>query len=507
MNVSRHPTFRRRLALQTMLVSGVVLAAFGIASWWYARQQLARNLDFRITESANRLAPRLNQRSQPDLIRKAVQDLFGDLNRANSATALAIAENDENAATLFVAREVSASEVTDFKAHLPAFTRPALQSRESPPATTRGHTPPPSEPGADRNVRRAAPTPETREPIFFNTEIGGEAWRVGGFGYPRITVFVGLSLREYYAEARRTGWWFTVAAITGLGLAGLGAWWSSRRAMQPLERIVATAQALTAADLSQRIAIESRDHHEFVQLITVLNDMTSRLQQSFLQAARFTADASHELKTPLAVVQAMLHDALRQSAPGIAHERLECVAREIARLKSITQSLLTLSQADAGKLPLQWEDYDLSADLQWLVEDAEVLCANAGLRQESKITSGLHIRADRTLMRQVFQNLLTNAVKYNRPAGLVRIELAERGGCAEFTITNTGSGIHAGSQARIFERFYRGDAARDRGNDGFGLGLNIAFELASANGADLCLIEAHEDAITFLVSIACAVHV
>ena len=209
----------------------------------------------------------------------------------------------------------------------------------------------------------------------------------------------------------------------------------------------------------------------------------------------FRSDASHELKTPLSVMQVTLHDSLRRGALG--HEEMESLAREFARLKGITHGLLLLSQADAGKLPLTRERYDLSRELARLVEDADAICENAGLRCEHYLEPGLHIDADRALMRHVFQNLLGNAVKYNRTGGLIKIALSSCEDHAVFTISNTGSGIPAEAQPRLFERFFRADAART--SEGAGLGLNIAYELARANGAELRLVESAEDKTTFQV--------
>ena len=340
--------------------------------------------------------------------------------------------------------------------------------------------------------------PEIREPVFFTVKTADGGWRFGAFSNPHFTLFAGLALRDFHADARRAAWWYAAAGALGLGLAGIGAWWTSRRAMRPLDRIVATAQHLTASELDRRIPSGPRDDREFAQLIDVLNGMMDRLQTSFEQAARFTADASHELKTPLAVMQVTLHDALRRSTAGTgAHDELESLARECARLKGITHSLLLLSQADAGKLPLTRERYDLSRDLARLVEDADALCEQAGLRCEHEVAPGVHIDADRALMRHVFQNLLSNAVKYNRPDGLVKIALTAGDGHVEFTIANTGPGIPAEAQPRLFERFFRADAART--SEGAGLGLNIAYELARANGAELRLLESTDDQTRFEV--------
>lgn len=489
MDTSPRSSFRTRLAVQTMLVAAVVLVSYGAASWWYARQQLARTIDLRITESARRLWSRLTPRSPADEFAAAAADVFGERDPSRPSAAVVVLQNAAPHAVLFNSGDRAGFATADFASRLPIDNIKPLVT----PGATSGELP-------SRSVRPQMP--EIRDPVFFTAASAGDEWRIGAFSNPNYTIFVGFSLRGFYAEARRAGWWFISAGVLGLGVAGLGAWWSSRRAMRPLDRIVRTAQELTVADLGQRVPASSTDDREFAQLIGVLNGMMERLQLSFEQAARFTADASHELKTPLAVLHATTHDLLRRSAPGSAeHEQLESLACELSRLKSITQSLLLLSQADAGKLPLQRETYDLSTDLARLVEDAEALCAQGGLGCEHAITPSLRINADRALLRQVFQNLLSNAVKYNRPDGLVKITLEQNANRADLIITNSGPGISAEHQARLFDRFHRGDAARDRRTDGFGLGLNIARELARANGAELQLVESGSDSTSFLVRI------
>lgn len=483
-------TFRTRLALQTMLVAGLLLTAYGAASWWYARQQLARTLDLRLIESGRRLWTRLAPRSPAEEFRAATADVLGDSPEARAGAVVFVLQNEVPHQVIFSSGRFEDFPSQTFTTRLPTENiKPLLSSDAALPS--------------GRSVRPQMP--EIREPIFFTERTAGGEWRMGAFSNPNYTVFVGLSLRGFYAESRRAGLWFIGAGAVGLTLAGLVAWWSSRRALRPLERIVATAGRLTASELDQRIALSAGDDHEFAQLISVLNGMMDRLETSFQQAARFTADASHELKTPLAVMHATAHDLLRHSEPGSSqHDQLETLARELARLKGITQSLLLLSQADAGKLPLQRQTYDLSADLARVVEDAEALCEQAGLRCEHTVAPDLHIHADRTLMRQVFQNLLSNAVKYNRPDGCVELSLTRTARHAVFTISNTGSGITPEHQARLFERFFRGDTAHSSQSEGSGLGLNIACELARANGAELALVESTNSQTTFQVQMPLA---
>jgi signal transduction histidine kinase len=215
--------------------------------------------------------------------------------------------------------------------------------------------------------------------------------------------------------------------------------------------------------------------------------MTARLRDNFEQTARFTADASHELKTPLAVIQATLNDTLRTDALDEAtRERIGVALHQVSRLKHITHCLLLLSQADAGKLPVKRERYDLSRDLEGLMEDAESLCGEAGLTFEKQIDPAVFVEADRALMHQVFQNLISNAVKHNQPGGRVAVRLACVGSRVRFEVTNTSDEEAGEAGHRLFDRFYRAESSRR--SEGFGLGLNIAQELSRANGATLELM-------------------
>jgi signal transduction histidine kinase len=469
-----------------MLVAGVLVAAFGAGAWWYAQRQLARNLDLRVAEAARRLWTQLTPRYGAAEMREAATAIFGTATLNDGRTAVLVQSHLEGHPVIYSS---AAAPADGFRDRLPdgegVITTPDdFRPRERTPPGQRG------------DLQRPQ-MPEIRAPVFFTTSTPKGEWRNVALSSPRYTVFVGLSTREFYAEVRRAAWSFAAAGAAGLLLAGLGAWWLAGRAMRPLQRVVATAEKLSAAELDERIPIKSGDDLEFARLISALNEMIERLHASFQQAARFTADASHELKTPLAVMQATLHDAQRSGQPPPVDDLLS----EVSRLKSITQSLLLLSQADAGKLPVQRERYDLSTELAGIAEDADALCAEADLKCEHHIAPGIVIEADRALMRHVFRNLLTNAIKYNRPGGSVALSLRRERAGAVFSITNTGPGIPAKMQPRLFERFFRADRARQ--GEGTGLGLNIAAELAKANGARVELEESQSDRTTLRVSMPC----
>ncbi len=515
-------SFRTRLALQTMIVSGALVAGFGAAAWWYASQTLERSVDDRIIAPAQRVWNRIDPYTTDEQFKMIADLVFGTSPERSSTHAVLVVQEHGLGKTLFATPNAPKDLDVYFRSCFPTQDEirraPPIAPPGGGPGPPGGRYPPPRRdngfddllgtPGFDlvrpppqeRNLPFRPQMPMVREPTTFTARSGGIDWRFGAFSSPSYTIFIGLSLTDFYAEINRMAWWYVSAGTLGLVLAGFGALWTSRQAMRPLERVVSTAQRLTASDLAERIPVQRDDNREFSQLIDVLNGMMQRLEGSFQQAARFTADASHELKTPLAIMLADLDDAVRHAAPGSAeHERFVSLFEEASRLKQIIQSLLLLSQADAGRLPAHPESYDLSLDLERLIEDGEILCEQAGLTLEHRIEPGIIAHADRALLQQVFQNLLSNAVKYNRPQGRVRLQLSPQDAQIVFTVTNTGPAIPVENQQRLFERFFRGDKAHTRQTDGFGLGLNIATELARANGAELRLVSSAEDETVFEV--------
>lgn len=519
-----------------MLVAGALVAGVGIAAWWYTGRVLERSVDDRIIAPAQRVWARIDPRTTDEEF-KLISDLVFGTSPSQEAVAALLVKEHTGGRTIFATPNAPKDLESELKAQFPSAEEIARAPQEQPgrppnrrpppPEDNRGFDeilglpprpffdeqpggPPPGQgPPAGLHSAGSLPfrpqMPLVREPVLFTAHSSSGDWRFGGFSSPGYTLFIGLSLTDYYAELNRMARWFAATGLAALALAGLGALWTSKRAMRPLERAIHTAQRLTASDLAERIPLRRDDDREFAQLIEVLNGMMGRLQSSFQQAVRFTADASHELKTPLAVMLADLDDAVRHTPPGSPeHERYASLFEEASRLKHITQSLLLLSQADAGRVPTHPETYNLSTDLETLVEDGEILCEQAGLTLEPSLAPGVVVHADRALLRQVLQNLLGNAIKYNRPEGSVGITLACESGTAIFTITNTGPAIPLEHQPRLFERFFRGDAARNRQTDGFGLGLNIATELARANGAELRLVSSQNDETVFEVRIPLA---
>ncbi|GEM_PF-6350888 len=252
-----------------------------------------------------------------------------------------------------------------------------------------------------------------------------------------------------------------------------------------IQRLTATIRRVTAQGLDQRIPATGEER-DFAELIGVFNDMLERLERSFRQASRFSGDAAHELRTPLTILQGRIEQAMHQVEAGSAMQvTLSGVLDEVRRLSSISQKLLLLAQADAGRLSLHRVRCDLSAALADLAEDARMLAPT--LQVDEAIASGIMVAADADLLRQALHNLVGNAIKYNLPDGWIRIDASVSARRVTVSVANASHDIAAADRSLIFERFHRADPARSRGIEGFGLGLGLAREIVRAHGGDLTL--------------------
>jgi heavy metal sensor kinase len=329
----------------------------------------------------------------------------------------------------------------------------------------------------------------TKIPRFQTVRTSDGTWRLGMLGTGDITLVIGLDYAPVQAESDRVRSIFFIALPGALLLIGAGGWVVAGRALLPLRNIAQTAEQVTARGLDQRIAMSIEDP-EITRLIQVLNRMIDRLEASFHQATRFSADASHELKTPLAVMQGVLENALQSAPAGSPEQQIFAdLLEETQQLKAITRSLLLLAQADTGQLPLTRESINLSAALGELTEDIEALATPSNIEVRLKTEPDLRVRGDWALLRQAVLNLLHNALRYNESAGWLEVVLSAQNGQIALEISNSGPGIPAADQPRVFDRFFRVDAARCRSADGVGLGLSLAREIVSAHHGRLVLKE------------------
>jgi heavy metal sensor kinase len=265
--------------------------------------------------------------------------------------------------------------------------------------------------------------------------------------------------------------------------------WIARRALQPLDAITTEVREITdGRSLHRRLPVPMvRD--ELGRLSETLNEMMARLERSFAALRRFTADASHELKTPLTVLRAGVERALTTpELPAETLVTLEEVLQEVNRMTELVDALLTLARADEGRAPLHREPVDLRDIVNEVEETGELLAEEGGVQMEvSTPATPVVVPVDRSRIRQLVLNLLTNAVKFTPQGGQVRVELAEDDGRVTIAVTDTGVGIAAGDLPHIFDRFWRADSARTRTGErpGAGLGLAISKWIAEAHGGSI----------------------
>jgi two-component system OmpR family sensor kinase len=273
-----------------------------------------------------------------------------------------------------------------------------------------------------------------------------------------------------------------------IGAAGIGAFLILGRTQRQLSEITTEVAAITdGRSLHRRLAL-SDESTDFADLVTTLNAMIARLETSFAGLRRFTADASHELKTPLAVLRADVERAMMDS--GHQTERmiaLEEALQEVRRMTDLVESLLTLARADEGRFDLHREPVELGPLVQEVYETALILGEAQGVTVNLPFTADAIVMGDRTRLRQLFLNLVTNAIKYTPAGGKVELGVGRHPDNVTFAVRDTGIGISAADFPHIFERFWRADRVRSRMSErgGFGLGLAISQWIAQAHGGTL----------------------
>ncbi|MBI4559017.1 MAG: HAMP domain-containing protein [Candidatus Hydrogenedentes bacterium] len=478
--LARLRSFRIRIALLSTLLSGAVLLAFVLWTWGVVQRANLRRIDQTIRELVERplRAPRGPQHWER--VAESLEFVLGDL-------------DDNPFVLLAIGRDGNVLHSSkNWPAELPVdgFPTPVEAGFVEPPAR-RG--PPEGTP-----PRRGPPPPVRTSPLsFFTAAVGGQQWRIGVMGNPETTVVLGLNLAPYAAEMERLRRLLLVAVPAALVLIALGGWFLAERALRPVQALTRTAEGITAPGLDRRIPTRLEDA-EFDRLIRVFNRMLDRLERSFHQAVRFSADAAHELKTPLTILQGELAQAVQGAVPGSEQQQtLSRLLEEVQRLIAITRKLLLLSLADSGQLKPQMEPINISEMLEAAGEDVQIVAPQ--LRVEPKIEPSLWVRADPDLLRQVVQNLTNNCVKYNVPGGRVAIELRKARDYVLLIVGNAGPGIPASERERVFERFYRADKAHNRRVDGVGLGLSLAREIVRAHHGELALGESGDGWTEFVV--------
>jgi heavy metal sensor kinase len=356
--------------------------------------------------------------------------------------------------------------------------------------------------GSDDFVARQRQTAPAESPGQGDVEVAGRPWRLAwrrvqseGYRegrragedpkYRALVLTAGLPLRPVETALRNLA-----LLLTGLSaglwlLAAFAGRRLGRRALVPVTRMAEAARAIGAADLDRRLPAAGTGD-ELEDLGRAFNDLLGRLQQSFERQRRFTGDASHQLRTPLAAMLGQVEVALRRPRPAEEYrEVLTLVQGQAGRLRQIVDMLLFLARADAeAKLP-HLETIDLAGWLEGHLAPWSGNGRGADLRLEVPVKGPVWVKAQAPLLGQLLDNLLDNACKYSAPGTPITLSLGEEDGFVSLAVADAGCGIAPEDLAHVFEPFFRSAEARRLGKAGVGLGLAVAQRIAAAFGGAL----------------------
>jgi two-component system, OmpR family, sensor kinase len=283
------------------------------------------------------------------------------------------------------------------------------------------------------------------------------------------------------AEARRQVLTpLAIAAPIGLALSTAGALWLSRRALSPVDRVISAAREITGDNLDRRIDVPSRDD-ELRTLVLALNELLDRIERSHRALAMFAADASHELRTPIAAICSELEIALRRPrSPDEWSQSARTSLEELRRLARVMDSLLRFAQADAAHNAA--DDVELAG----LVDDVTAMHASAaraaGVELAARCEIDVHIHGDADMLSTAISNLVANAIRYTPRGGSITATVELDDGAAHVHVDDTGRGLAPGELEAIFTPFARGAQAKTADAAGLGLGLPIARRIAERHG-------------------------
>lgn len=278
-------------------------------------------------------------------------------------------------------------------------------------------------------------------------------------------------------------------------LAGVAGYHLARKSLAPLKEIASRAEQISAENLHERLPVKN-PADEVGQVARVFNSVLERLEESFERLQRFTLDASHELRTPLAAIRSVGEVGLQKSKSEADYQdTIGSMLEEVNRLTRLVENLLNLSRVDAAKLkagfavvsPLELVR-EVAAVLDVLVEEKSLELAVSG-------DEHIFVKGDRLLLRQAVTNILHNAVKYTPARGRIRITVEGSSDIASIRVMDSGPGIPSEHRHRVFDRFYRIDAARARDTGGAGLGLSIAKWAVELHGGSIVVEDAAEGAV------------
>lgn len=309
-------------------------------------------------------------------------------------------------------------------------------------------------------------------------------------------VQVGQSLHSVDLAVQRVGYFLILSVLGTLVIAGVAGWFLAGKTLSRIDEITRTAQLIqTGRDLGRRIEFKG-PQDEIGRLVTTLNEMIGRIEETFHMQRRFIADSSHELRTPLTVIQGNLDLLERDVDDECRQESIQSIKRETSRMSKIVSDLLLLAQLDRQQM-LERKPVQLDSILLETFREARLIAD--GRKVEIGREDAVTVLGDADQLRRMLWNLVSNAIKYTSDGGRITLSLYKEDGWACLEVADTGAGIAQDDIPHLFDRFYRVDKARSRG--GTGLGLAIVKSIAEMHGGSVSVSSVLGKGSAFLVKL------
>ncbi len=466
---------RARLALWHTAILAALLGASAVVSVFFLRQSNSVRTDSDLTDTWSAFRSELvAEREELPTLRKATAEALNGFRFNNVAVAVFDSTN------AIIGMKALAEQKTGGDDAPPAFDMAAIPRRIGSRFPTRA-------------LLRTIPDREGGHRILSAPLlVHGE----------KATTIVARSLHKDAEAIEEAAAAFALVVPIVLALAFLGGWFLAGRSLSPVGAMSERAARISASTTSERLTVVN-PADELGRLATVLNDLLDRLAEALAQQRRFMTDASHELRTPVAVVRAVADVVLSKetrSEPDY-REALETVNREARRLSRVVDDLFLLSRADIGERPVHRRALYLGEVIADSARDLAALAVARNIRVECKLPEdGCPYEGDEELLDRVFGNLIDNAIKYGFPDSRVLITLTDEGDAYAVSVEDQGPGIPEHLRTRIFERFVRANV--DEVNvAGAGLGLSIAHWVIEAHGGTITAQNAHAGGAAFRVNL------